>query len=202
MVASLCIGKTTSGDPVVSQDPGGWTLIANRFIDSTAQFHWNTYYKVATSSDNVSHSWNFDDSYFSSIYILRFTGNNTTTPLDGTPSFSATATNGTHVAPSVDPAYTNDMWLVLAAEDNYGSWSPSGSPATSFTERHDGGASHAGMAATLLLSSGAATGTATFTTNSGAGQAVSILIKDASPTADGGSGVPVFMAHFRQLASA
>lgn len=158
----------------------GWNLTTH----AASGFDYVVLWKAGANgggSDDVTVSWT--NSGFASLQMHAFQNVNATTPIynitAGTPVASTSKT-----APSVNATYTNDLWVVMGMEDNFGTWSVD----TGFTEHIDGGASAGNLVASKALSASGATGTATMTSaGSTDGLVVSMLISDTTPTGGGGA---------------
>ena len=112
--------------------PTGWTLV--RRTDSTTQVGMATYYKVAGGSEPASYAWAINNGSSTprmSGGIIRYTGINTSTPVDV--HGDNDGNNDTPIAPSVTTTQTNDRVITFFGVDNDETFS---TPAST-TERYD-----------------------------------------------------------------
>jgi len=179
--------------------PAGWTQLWDQYITAGGtSYHWIVEWKRAGASEGSSYTWSWNagiaGSTYADAWIAAYQGVNTTTAVDAS-GVGSTTTTTTHTAPSLNATYTNDLHVVLACEDNYGSWTP---PA-GYTERFDN-SSYGSTIADKALSASGATGTVAFSSSSsGGGLAGAILLIDTTPAGGGPSFQPAWAGRNNQV---
>jgi hypothetical protein len=93
----------------------GWTLVSSQAVNGVAGCY-GIYYKIATGSEPSTYSWTVTGGGYYQFHILQFSGNASSSPIDGTPSFTAYSTATTsYVCPSVTVSTTGEMLVCFAA---------------------------------------------------------------------------------------
>ena len=139
------VAQRGSSFPIVSSAPSGWTLLLTR--DNGSSIGIAIYYRLATSSEPGSWTWNFGASDRSAGAISAFRGVDTSAPIAASNS-QVNASSASMTAPSVSPAAANSMLVGLYAGQEGGTTTtaPSG-----MTEAYDA-ATGAGANGVLVAS--------------------------------------------------
>jgi len=199
MIASIILNADPTGAMPGWTSPTGWNQLFDVFISAGGtSYHWIVEWKRATASEPTGYTWTWSagvaGSTYGDMWIAAYQGVNTTTAIDASGYGSQTATT-THTAPSETATYTNDLHVVLACEDNYGSWTPP----SGYSERFDNSGYGSTLADKALTASGA-TGTVSFTSSaSGGGLAAAILLIDTTPAGGGPSFQPAWASRNNQV---
>jgi hypothetical protein len=116
--------------------PTGFTALTGSPIShSVADFKCSVAYKVAGASEGATHTWTHGNA-FTQGAIYNITGNDTTSPIDGTPT-SGQATNGTSFAFSSVTTTADNSALVAIGFSTVESTSNTASWSAPLTERVD-----------------------------------------------------------------
>ncbi len=176
--------------------PSGWTLIER--TDNGTSFGLATYYKVAGASEGSSYTWTFSPDSRALGGIIRYTGVDTSSPVDV--HAGATGTSATPTGPSVTTTQANDLVVGFFSDG-----ASSGQTAENFTapggmtERYDitrdtlGGVELSISAADVAQAAAGASGTKAATTGSSdawAAQTIALKQQSADTTGPVFSGVP------------
>ncbi len=180
----LMVNKDGSGNVAT---PSGWTLINQGDCDSGA-CDLGVYYKIATSSEPANYTISWTGSEQGVAGILRYTGANTTDPIDT--SGAATGDSANPQAPSVTTGVTNTRVVrIYGADDDDLSGTPYPGSHTGRVnlESNTGGGTASGGAADTTQATEAATGTASFALSaSEQWRAVTVAIRGTPQTLPNG----------------
>jgi hypothetical protein len=111
------VGQNTSGLPIVTAVPTGWTLVLEKNDGSSIGVA--VYSRVATSADvaSTTYTWTFQGSARSGGLMLDFRGVLSTVPVV-TSAATVNDTSANYSAPSITPGISNTELVVLFAADN------------------------------------------------------------------------------------
>lgn len=141
---------TASGDVLIAfcmyygQDagptpPSGWTEIdyASEVTPKTNSGHrLHAWYRVAGGSEPSTYTWSMvNTDLYSAFAIVCYSGVNTSSPIDGTPSFQFNGTSASMSAASITTTVANAMLVFLGCAGDSAAFSAT--PPSSFTERVD-----------------------------------------------------------------
>jgi 1,2-diacylglycerol 3-beta-glucosyltransferase len=164
IIAHLAIRGGT-GVATITKPSASWNLVDR--IDSGTSITLAVYSLVAGSSEPASYTWSWTGTARKASAIMRnFAGVDTSAPVDGHAGATESSASTTHVAPSVNAAYANEMRVVGVADSSDGLCNTiSGWNMSSLAGGGGSGASQAGISmyfATTYLPAGP-TGTLTAT---------------------------------------
>lgn len=123
MIASVTVNPST----VTITPPGGWALI-NEVVQGTAtSSRLATYYRVAGTGEPASYTWTFSGGTHAGAVggIMSFVGVDNATPIDAQAG-GPTASNTTHVAPSVTTTQPNGMLVTIHELASSRTWTAPG----------------------------------------------------------------------------
>jgi hypothetical protein len=118
MVAAM---NVRGGSGVTITEPAGWTLVS--LLTNGAAIRMGVYYKVATSSEPASYTWNFSSSRKAAGGIQAYSNVDPVAPIEAE-NGQATASGISHSTPDITTYSTNTM-LVASFGIAFGtSWTP------------------------------------------------------------------------------
>ena len=110
-------GGTTVG--AITKPSASWNLVDR--IDSGTNVTLAVYSLVAGSSEPASYTWSWSTGAVRAVGIMRnFSGVDTSAPVDGHAGSTESSASTTHVAPSVNAAYANEIRVVGIADASNG----------------------------------------------------------------------------------
>jgi hypothetical protein len=117
IIAQLAVrGGTALG--TITKPSASWNLVDR--IDSGTTITLAVYSLVAGSSEPASYTWSWTGSQSASAVMRNYSGVDTSAPVDGHAGATESVASTTHVAPSVNAAYANEMRVVGIADASVG----------------------------------------------------------------------------------
>jgi len=178
MIASVSITPSTA----TITAPVGWTLIRQTTQGSATTSKLATYYRVAGVGEPANFTWTFSGAAHSGAVgaITSYSGVDNVTPVDAEAG-NGTASNTTHIAPTINTALANGMLVTVHEYASSGTWGPPGG----MTEAADVASLAPNNAAGISLemnyearpaagATGTRTATASTSADSGATQSISL----------------------------
>lgn len=158
----LVAGITLDGGSSVGvTPPSGWTLIQR--TNNSTRVAVLSYYKVAGSSEPSTYTWSFNTSARAAGGIMRFTGVNTSDPIDAAPTGN-TGNGSTLTAPSFNAAATTTLVGMFAIDENV-SFSAGSGMTERFEEDHQHNDEGPSIQASTRTHGGGSTGNRTASAN-------------------------------------
>lgn len=118
IIAHLAIRGGT-GVATITMPSASWNLVDR--IDSGTSITLAVYSLVAGASEPASYTWSWTGTAQKASAIMRnFAGVDTSAPVDGHAGATESSASTTHVAPSVNAAYANEMRVVGIADSSDG----------------------------------------------------------------------------------
>jgi type II secretory pathway pseudopilin PulG len=163
MLAAMAIdGNVTSSLAA----PSGWTIVNLRTADSAGQVTLAVYWKIATASEPSNYSFTWTGSKKAYAWIMRFSGVESSGPINVAAFTAGPSTSTTPPSPTVTTSVANAMIVRIGAFDNGGITidSPGLTGHTAVTmDRSDAAAGNvSGGAGYVLKPAAGATGTSNF----------------------------------------
>src|SRR5207249_708209 len=110
-------GGTNVG--VITKPSASWNLVDR--VDSGTSVTLAVYSLVAGSSEPASYTWSWSTGAVKTVGTIRnFSGVDTSAPVDGHAGATESSASTTHVAPSVNAAYANEIRVVGIADSSNG----------------------------------------------------------------------------------
>jgi Tfp pilus assembly protein PilW len=146
--------------------PSGWTLV-NRLADASGNVSAAVWWRFAEASEAANYSFSWADPKNAYGWIMRFSGVDSTAPINASSSSAGASAMSSPASPSVTTTIANAMILRIGGFDD-GDVTVDSAGVSSHTtitcdESDNGSASASGAAAYVLQSAAGSTGTASFT---------------------------------------
>jgi len=110
-------GGTNNG--TITKPSASWNLVDR--VDSGTSVTLAVYSLVAGSSEPASYTWSWSTGAVKTVGLIRnFSGVDMSAPVDGHAGATESSASTTHVAPSVNAAYANEMRVVGIADSSNG----------------------------------------------------------------------------------
>src|SRR3989441_2019602 len=118
LIAQLAVrGGTNVG--TITKPSASWNLVDR--IDSGTSVTLAVYSLVAGSGEPASYTWSWSSGAVKTVGIMRnFSGVDTSAPVDGHAGSTESSASTTHIAPSVNAAYANEIRVVGIADASSG----------------------------------------------------------------------------------
>jgi type II secretory pathway pseudopilin PulG len=113
LIAAVSTDGSTSGSLA---SPAGWTLL-DRGTDSAAQVTLGVWYKIAGASEPANYTFTWTGSEQAYGWVMRFTGHNSSAPINASAFQSGSSTSSTPPCPSVTTTVANTMIVRIGAFD-------------------------------------------------------------------------------------
>jgi type II secretory pathway pseudopilin PulG len=113
LIAAVSTDGSTSGSLA---SPAGWTLL-DRGSDSATQVTLGVWYKIAGASEPANYTFTWTGNEQAYGWIMRFTGHNSSTPINTSAFQAGTSTSSTPPCPSVTTTVANTMIVRIGAFD-------------------------------------------------------------------------------------
>jgi hypothetical protein len=202
LIAWVCAYNGSANTAVTITVPSGWTALDSGSTADPGRGNsfWacGASWRLATGTESASYSWTFNIAVNSTIEILQYTGNATSTPIDAHALTNPSATQATSATTPTVSATSGDLLLSFDGASLFSSptqvISAPGAPTTERVNVHGSGApTWIDPAEDLVDEAISSTGTTTSrtftTTGSSAWSTATIAIKPGAGTPTAGKGV-------------